>query len=115
VFICVHLWPFLLAGARAEKPFPTEGEYNGRMPLDRRTLFRNFGAAGLLGLAGARQQKAQEQAAAATRALPIPNIKDIGVIECQPEGVRLTVVKITTDQNGSTGTAAPPSRNAPTW
>jgi mannonate dehydratase len=72
------------------------------MPLDRRTLFKNFGAAGLLGVAGARQQKAQEQAAA-TRALPVPKIKDIGVIECQPEGVRLTVVKITTDQDGLYG------------
>src|ERR1035438_9263115 len=38
-----------------------------------------------------------------TRALPIPKIKDIGVIECQPNGVRLTVVKITTDQDGLYG------------
>jgi mannonate dehydratase len=73
------------------------------MPLDRRTLFKNFGAAGLLGLASARQQLAQEQAARATRALPVPKIKDISVIECQPQGVRLTVVKITTDQDGLYG------------
>jgi mannonate dehydratase len=73
------------------------------MPLARRTLLKNFGAAGLLGLAGARQQMAQEQVARATRALPVPKIKDISVIECQPEGVRLTVVKITTDQDGLYG------------
>ena len=73
------------------------------MSFERRTLLKTFGAAGLLGLASAREQKAQEQAARATRALPIPKIKDISVIECQPEGVRLTVVKITTDQDGLYG------------
>ena len=53
------------------------------MPFDRRTLLKNFGAAGMLGLATARQQKAQ-QAARATRALPAPKIKDVSVIECEP-------------------------------
>jgi mannonate dehydratase len=73
------------------------------MPFDRRTLLKNCGAAGMLGLASARQQKAQEQASRATRGLPAPKIKDISVIECQPEGARLTVVKITTDQDGLYG------------
>ena len=73
------------------------------MPFDRRTLLKNFGAAGMLGLATARQQKAQEQTARAARGLPAPKIKDVSVIECQPEGVRLTVVKITTDQDGLYG------------
>ena len=73
------------------------------MSVQRRTLLRSFGAAGLLALASPREQKAQEQTARATRALPIPKIKDISVIECQPEGVRLTVVKITTDQDGLYG------------
>lgn len=41
--------------------------------------------------------------ARATRATPSPRIKDIGVIECEPAGVRLTVVKITTDQDGLYG------------
>ena len=75
----------------------------GAMPYHRRTLLKNFGAAGLLGLAAARRQKAQEQTERATRGLPVPKIKDIGVIECQPEGVRLTVVKIATDQDGLYG------------
>ncbi len=35
--------------------------------------------------------------------MPAPKIKDISVIECEPQGVRLTVVKITTDQDGLYG------------
>jgi mannonate dehydratase len=62
-----------------------------------------MGTAGLLGLASPRLQQAQEQAAKATRGMSIPKIKDISVIECQPAGVRLTVVKITTDQDGLYG------------
>ena len=54
------------------------------MVIHRRNLLQAIGTAGLLGLANPREQKAQEQAARATRALPIPKIKDIGVIECQP-------------------------------
>src|SRR5262245_57814520 len=73
------------------------------MNLSRRNLFRNAGLAGLLGLAGPREQKAQEQAARNTRGMAIPKIKDVSVIECQPAGVRLTVVKITTDQDGLYG------------
>ena len=47
--------------------------------------------------------KAEAQVAKATRGLPAPKIKDISVIECEPAGVRLTVVKITTDQDGLYG------------
>lgn len=35
--------------------------------------------------------------------MSIPRIKDISVIECAPGGSRLTVVKITTDQDGLYG------------
>ena len=73
------------------------------MSIQRRNFLGSIGAAGLLGLASPREQKAQEQAARATRGMPIPKIKDISVIECQPAGVRLTVVKITTDQDGLYG------------
>jgi mannonate dehydratase len=69
----------------------------------RRNLLKQMGAAGLLSLTLPREEKAQESAARATRAMPIPRIKDISVIECQPAGVRLTVVKITTDQPGLYG------------
>ena len=73
------------------------------MHMRRRNLLQAIGTAGLLGLAGPREEKAQEQVARATRAMPVPKIKDISVIECQPAGVRLTVVKITTDQDGLYG------------
>src|SRR6202050_5744826 len=73
------------------------------MAIQRRDLLRGIGTAGLVGLASSREQKAQEQAPGATRGLPIPKIKDHSVIECQPAGVRLTVVKITTDQAGLYG------------
>src|ERR1700687_3159936 len=73
------------------------------MTIKRRSLLQAIGTAGLLGLANPREQKAQAQVAHAIRALPIPTIKDISVIECQPAGVRLTVVKITTDQDGLYG------------
>src|ERR1700709_355251 len=46
---------------------------------------------------------AQEKVSRATRGMPSPRIKDISVIECEPAGVRLTVVKITTDQDGLYG------------
>jgi len=73
------------------------------MPFRRRDLLKTMGAAGLMGLSLPREQKAQAQAARATRGMPIPRIKDVSVIECAPAGVRLTVVKITTDQAGLYG------------
>jgi mannonate dehydratase len=73
------------------------------MNLQRRNLLQSIGAAGLLGLVSPREQQAQEAVARATRGMGAPRIKDIGVIESQPAGVRLTVVKITTDQDGLYG------------
>jgi mannonate dehydratase len=73
------------------------------MAMNRRNLLQAVGTAGLLGLANPREFQAQEQAARATRTVPIPKIKDVSVIECQPAGVRLSVVKITTDQDGLYG------------
>src|SRR3982751_5944355 len=62
-----------------------------------------LGGAGLLGLMTPRELAAKEAVAKATRATPAPRIKDISVIETAPGGVRLTVVKITTDQAGLYG------------
>src|SRR5215470_6433078 len=73
------------------------------MSLPRRQLLKTIGGVGLLGLTTPREQKAQEQTARATRGMPAPKIKDISAVECQPAGVRLTVVKITTDQDGLYG------------
>ncbi len=77
--------------------------YEGReMSLRRRDLFKTIAGAGVMALAP-RVVHSEEQFARATRATPSPRIKDISVIECQPQGVRLTVVKITTDQDGLYG------------
>src|SRR5690348_10212741 len=46
---------------------------------------------------------ADEKVARAAIGMPSPKIKDISVIECEPAGVRLTVVKVTTDQDGLYG------------
>src|SRR5580700_3373188 len=72
------------------------------MSMRRRDLLKSIGSAGLLGLATP-VVRAQEQVAKATRGMPIPKIKDVSVIECAPAGSRLTVVKITTDQDGLYG------------
>ena len=74
-----------------------------QMQIPRRNLLKGAAMTGLLGLVSPSEQKAQEQAAHAARGVAIPKIKDISVIECQPAGVRLTVVKITTDQDGLYG------------
>jgi mannonate dehydratase len=71
--------------------------------MKRRNFLQAIGTGALASRTAARALVAQEQAARAGRGLPIPKIKDIGVIECQPAGVRLTVVKITTDQDGLYG------------
>jgi mannonate dehydratase len=70
--------------------------------VKRRELLKTIGGVSLCGLASPLLQ-AQEQVARATRGMATPRIKDISVIECEPAGTRLTVVKITTDQDGLYG------------
>jgi mannonate dehydratase len=72
-------------------------------PIHRRNLLQFIGSAGLMGLVTKREAAAEEAVAQATRATPTPKIQDITVIETAPGGVRLTVVKITTDQPGLYG------------
>jgi mannonate dehydratase len=71
--------------------------------IPRRSLLQLIGSAGLMGLVTKREAAAEEAVAQATRATPTPKIQDITVIETAPGGVRLTVVKITTDQPGLYG------------
>src|ERR1700729_2038661 len=73
-----------------------------RGQMKRRELLKSIGSAGLLGLASP-LLRSQEQVARATRGMATPRIKDISVIECEPAGTRLTVVKISTDQDGLYG------------
>ena len=72
------------------------------MPIPRRHVLQTLAASSALALSP-RFAAAEEQVARATRAMPAPKIKDISVIECEPQGVRLTVAKITTDQDGLYG------------
>lgn len=72
------------------------------MPIERRGFLKAIAGTSALALAP-RLAGAEELAARATRGTPAPKIKDISVIECEPAGVRLTVVKITTDQDGLYG------------
>jgi mannonate dehydratase len=72
------------------------------MSIQRRHFLKTIAGAGVLGVTP-RCLQAQERVTRATCGMPAPRIKDISVIECQPAGVRLTVVKITTDQDGLYG------------
>jgi mannonate dehydratase len=72
------------------------------MTPTRRGILKSIAGATALGIT-AQPERAQERVAAAARGLPAPKIRDITVIETQPAGTRLTVVKITTDQDGLYG------------
>jgi mannonate dehydratase len=50
-----------------------------------------------------REAQAQQAVARAARGMPSPKIKDVQVIATAPAGLRLTVVKILTDQDGLYG------------
>jgi mannonate dehydratase len=71
--------------------------------MKRRDLLKVAAAGSISGLWGARAAAAAQAVARATRALPSPVIRDVSVINCAPDGVRLTVVKVTTDQDGLYG------------
>src|SRR5690349_3127169 len=75
---------------------PTRPEQSGQGPLDRMSkshMNQPIARRSFLALA----------AAPLLRGLPIPKIKDVRVIATEPAGVRLVVVKITTDQDGLYG------------
>jgi mannonate dehydratase len=54
-------------------------------------------------LLSAKEAQAQQASARAARGMAVPKIKDIKVIETQPKGSRLNVVKVITDQDGLYG------------
>lgn len=70
--------------------------------MKRRSLLKNL-LAGAAGAVTARELAAQERAARAVRGMPPPRIKDVQVIATSPNGLRLVVVKILTDQDGLYG------------
>jgi len=61
------------------------------------------GGAAATALLASKDARAQDAVARAARGVPSPKIKDVSVIECAPQGSRLTVVKVTTDQPGLIG------------
>jgi len=67
--------------------------------MRRRHLLAGLAAAPL----AARQAQAEQAAARAVRGMPAPRIRDVQVIATAPQGLRLTVVKILTDQDGLHG------------
>ena len=71
--------------------------------MRRRQVFGGIAGATLAGLATSRETQALQQAERATRGLPAPKIKDIQVIATAPQGLRLVVVKVLTDQDGLYG------------
>ena len=72
--------------------------------MRRREVFGAAMASGAVAaLLSTKESQAQEASARAARGMASPKIRDVSVIECAPQGVRLTVVKITTDQAGLYG------------
>jgi mannonate dehydratase len=71
--------------------------------MRRRNLFPILAGGSFLVLMTDRERRAQAQTARAVRGMPSPRIKDVTVIATAPAGLRLTVVKITTDQDGLYG------------
>jgi len=71
--------------------------------MNRRRLLQSVAVAGLAGVLTDRARKAEAQVTRATRGLVVPKIRDVSVIATAPGGLRLTVVKISTDQDGLYG------------
>ncbi|MGH9658155.1 MAG: enolase C-terminal domain-like protein [Bryobacteraceae bacterium] len=71
--------------------------------MHRRNLMKLAAGGAFAGLVTPREQQAQAQVARATRGMPSPKIKDVSIITTSPGGLRLSVVKITTDQDGLYG------------
>src|SRR5690348_13716639 len=71
--------------------------------MNRRTFLQGATGVGMAGLLTDRARKAEAQVTSATRGLASPKIRDVSVIATAPAGLRLTVVKIITDQDGLYG------------
>ncbi|MEN6536276.1 MAG: enolase C-terminal domain-like protein [Bryobacteraceae bacterium] len=71
--------------------------------MNRRSLFQLAAGGGLSALATRNELAARETVERATRGMPSPIIKDVSVIATAPAGLRLAVVKVTTDQDGLYG------------
>ncbi len=71
--------------------------------MKRREAFGLAAGGAAAGLFGVRASVAEGRVERALRALPSPRISDVRAIATAPEGLRLVVVKVTTDQDGLHG------------
>src|SRR3981189_3115509 len=71
--------------------------------MNRRGLLKMAASGAFAGVVSQREAAAQDKVTRATRGTPSPKIKDVSVIATAPAGLRLVVVKITTDQDGLYG------------
>src|SRR5213593_4403765 len=70
---------------------------------NRRNLMKMIGGGAVAAIVAKREAPAQDTVQRAARGMRSPIIKDVSVITAAPAGVRLCVVKITTDQDGLYG------------
>src|SRR5213592_2915299 len=70
---------------------------------NRRNLMKMIGGGAVAAVVAKREAAAQDTVQRAARGMRSPIIKDVSVITAAPAGVRLCVVKITTDQDGLYG------------
>jgi mannonate dehydratase len=73
------------------------------MNRTRRSLLKMAAAAPVVAHLARKEAQAQQAAERAARGMPSPKITDIKAIATAPEGLRLSVVKVTTDQPGLYG------------
>jgi mannonate dehydratase len=71
--------------------------------INRREILQLGAAGAAASLLGARRAEAEARVERARRALPSPKVADVSVIATAPAGLRLVVVKVTTDQDGLYG------------
>src|SRR5580765_6642144 len=69
----------------------------------RRNMIRSIAGGAVAALVARKEAPAQAQVERAARGMRSPIIKDVSVIATAPAGLRLCVVKITTDQDGLYG------------
>src|ERR1700736_5101852 len=69
----------------------------------RRNLIKSISGGAVAALVAKREAAAQDKVDRAARGMRSPVIKDVSVIATAPAGLRLCVVKITTDQDGLYG------------
>ena len=71
--------------------------------MNRRNLMKAIGGGAVAGVIAKREAAAQDKVQRAAHGMKSPVIKDVSVIATAPAGLRLCVVKITTDQDGLYG------------